>query len=124
VNSLAGFRDADPERIELLRSLAASRWQIFRLVQLPSALPMVFAGLEIAIVYSLIGAVVGEFLGSTIGLGQLMVQMMSIVDTAGMFSVFVVLAMFGMTLSALVRAVRRRVLFWAASERGRASVGS
>ena len=69
VNSLAGFRDADPERIELMRALAASRWQIFRMIKLPSAMPMVFAGLDIAIVYSLIGAVVGELLGSTAGLG-------------------------------------------------------
>src|SRR5919204_186828 len=55
VNSLAGFRDADPERLELLRSLGASNWQMFRLVKLPNPLPMVFAGLDIALVYSLIG---------------------------------------------------------------------
>ena len=117
VNSLAGFRDADPERLEMLRSLGASNWQLFRLVRLPSALPLVFAGLDIAIVYSLIGGVVGEMLGSSVGLGQLLVQMMNAIDTAGMFAVFLVLAAFGILLSQLMRALKRRVLFWAASER-------
>lgn len=117
VNSLAGFRETDPERLELMRGLGASRWQTFRLVQLPSALPMVFAGLDIAIVYSLIGAVVGEFLGSTVGLGQLLIQMLSIIDTAGMFAVFIVLAMFGIALTQILRLLRRRLLFWSATER-------
>jgi NitT/TauT family transport system permease protein len=117
VNSLAGFRDVDPERISLLRAYGANRWQVLRLSQLPSAMPMVFAGLEIAIVYSLIGAIVGELLGSTVGLGQLLLQMVAIIDTAGMFSVFIVLGIFGMSLSQVLRLIRGRMLFWAASER-------
>lgn len=124
VNSLEGFRSVETERIELLRSLSATRWQIFRMVSLPSALPFIFAGLDMAIVYSIIGAIVGEFTSGRNGLGVLIVSMNYSLDMAGAFSVFIVLALMGITLSGLLNLVRRKLLFWAPSARQQRSIGA
>jgi NitT/TauT family transport system permease protein len=117
VNSYAGFQSVDRDRIDLLRSVRASRWQIFHIVELPSALPYIFAGMEMAVVYALIGAIVAEFVGGRDGLGVLIMQMNYQLNIAGTFSVFVVLAVLGITLSALLGALRRRVLFWMPAQR-------
>lgn len=124
VNSLEGFKSVDNDRIELMRSLSASRWQIFRLVSFPSALPFIFAGLDMAIVYSIIGAIVGEFIGGRDGLGVLIVSMNYALDMAGAFSVFIVLSTMGITLSWILNLIRRRVLFWAPSTRQQRSIGA
>jgi NitT/TauT family transport system permease protein len=64
VNTIVGLRSAEEDRINLMRSLAASRSQIFFMLQLPNALPYIFAGLEIAMIFALIGAIVAEFVGA------------------------------------------------------------
>lgn len=112
VNTVAGLRSADEDRINLLRSLAASRWQIFRMLQLPSALPYVFAGLESAMIFALVGAIVAELLGAEKGLGMLMQSMTFSMDTAGQFSILFLFALLGLVLHGLIRVVRRQVLFW------------
>jgi NitT/TauT family transport system permease protein len=112
VNIIVGLRSADEDRINLMRSLAASRWQIFRMLQLPSALPYVFAGLEIAMVFALIGAIVAELSNAEKGLGMLMSSLTSTMDTTGQFSILFILAILGLVLHGLIRLVRRRVLFW------------
>lgn len=112
VNTVAGLRSADEDRINLLRSLAASRWQIFRMLQLPSALPYVFAGLESAMIFALVGAIVAELLGAEKGLGMLMQSMSFSMDTAGQFSILFLFAILGLVLHGLIRLVRRQVLFW------------
>lgn len=113
VNVIAGLRSTDVQRIELMRSLRASRWQIFRMVKLPSALPMIFAGLHIAVIFSLLGAIVGEFVGSRKGLGNLILQMNINLDTSGVFAVLVCLSAIGITLHLLMHWLQRKVLFWA-----------
>lgn len=112
VNTIVGLRSADEDRVNLMRSLAASRWQIFRMLQLPSALPYLFAGLEIAMIFSLIGAIVAELISAEKGLGMLMQSMSFSMDTAGEFSILFLLAILGLVLNGLIRLVRRRVLFW------------
>ncbi len=112
VNTVVGLRSADEDRVNLLRSLAASRWQIFRMLQLPSALPYLFAGLEVALIFALIGAIVAELIGAEKGLGMLTQSMTFTMDTAGQFSVLFVLAILGLVLNGLLRLVRRQVLFW------------
>jgi NitT/TauT family transport system permease protein len=82
VNVITGLRSTDAQKIELMRSLRASRWQTFKMVKLPSALPMIFAGLHIAVIFSILGAIVGEFVGSKKGLGNLILQMNFNLDTA------------------------------------------
>jgi NitT/TauT family transport system permease protein len=124
VNTIAGLRSADEDRVNLMRSLAASRWQIFWMLQLPNAMPYIFAGLEIAMIFALIGAIVGEFVGATAGLGMLIQSMNFTMDVAGQFSILLILSALGLTLSGLIGVIRRRVLFWDPSQKNEAADGA
>ena len=112
VNVISGLRSTDLQRVELMRSLRATRWQVFAMVRLPSAAPMIFAGLHIAVIFSILGAIVGEFVGSRKGLGNLIMQMNTNLDTAGVFAALVCLSAMGITLHLVMHWVQRRVLFW------------
>lgn len=112
VNTVVGLRSADEDRINLMRSLAASRRQIFTMLLLPNALPYIFAGLEVAMVFALIGAIVAEFIGAEAGLGMLIQSMNTTLDVAGQFSILLILSIVGVTLNGIVVAIRRRLLFW------------
>ena len=83
---------------------------------LPSALPFIFAGLEMAAAYSVLGAVVGEFVGGTSGLGVLILNRNASLDIAGSIAALVILAVMGIMLQRAVAIVRARVLFWAPSQ--------
>jgi NitT/TauT family transport system permease protein len=122
VNTIVGLRSADEDRINLMRSLAASRGQIFWMLQLPNALPYIFAGLEIAMIFALIGAIVAEFVGAQSGLGMLMQSMNFTMDVAGQFSVLLILSAMGLLLNGIVTGIRRRVLFWDASQKAEAAL--
>ncbi len=117
VNTIVGLRSAEEDRINLMRSLAASRMQIFWMLQLPNAMPYIFAGLEIAMIFALIGAIVAEFVGAQSGLGMLMQSMNFTMDVAGQFSVLIILSMLGLLLNSIVSEARRRVLFWDPSQK-------
>jgi NitT/TauT family transport system permease protein len=117
VNTIVGLRSAEEDKINLMRSLAASRTQIFWMLQLPNAMPYIFAGLEIAMIFALIGAIVAEFVGAQAGLGMLIQSMNFTMDVAGQFSVLLLLSMIGLGLNWLVVGVRKRVLFWDASQK-------
>ena len=117
VNTIVGLRSADEGRINLMRSLAATRGQIFWMLQLPNAMPYIFAGLEIAMIFALIGAIVAEFVGAQSGLGMLMQSMNFTMDVAGQFSVLLILSVLGLLLNTIVNEVRRRVLFWDPSQK-------
>lgn len=116
VNSMAGFKAVDPERLELMRALGANPWQIFWKVRLPSALPYIFAGLDMAAVFAVVGAIVGEFVGAQRGLGTLILSMNAQMDIAGTFSVFIILSLVGVLLHQGLRALERRLLFWSGEE--------
>jgi NitT/TauT family transport system permease protein len=118
INLITGLRSADEDRVNLMRALSASRWQIFRMLQLPNALPYIFAGLEIAMIFSLIGAIVAELYNSEKGLGMVMQSLYFNMDVAGQFSILFILAILGLILNGIVRIVRRRVLFWDPSRDG------
>jgi NitT/TauT family transport system permease protein len=115
VNVIAGLRAVDQDRLDLLGALSASRWQIFRYLRFPNALPFIFAGLNTAIVFAVIGAIVGEFVGANKGIGFLILQANYQLDIAGAFSLFVVLSVMGVTLHASLRWLQRRCVFWMAS---------
>jgi NitT/TauT family transport system permease protein len=117
LNSLEGFITTEQERLELMASLHASRRQTFWMIKLPSALPFIFAGLNLAIVYALLGTIVSEFLGAQRGMGVIITQLQSVSDTAGVFAALVVLAVAGYVLIAIVRALQRRFVFWSGSGR-------
>ncbi len=112
VNTIVGLRSADEDRVSLMRSLAASPTQIFWMLRLPGALPSIFAGLEIAMIFALIGAIVAEFVGAQAGLGMLIQSMNFSMDVAGQFSVLFILSLIGLSLNAIVLAIRRKVVFW------------
>jgi NitT/TauT family transport system permease protein len=124
VTSIAGFKAVDSDRIDLLRSLSATSWQIFRKAKFPSALPYIFAGLNMAAAFSVVGAVVGEFVGAQGGLGVLILQMEAQADTAGSFAVLIVLSVIGIALTGLLRAVQKRVLHWMPSDSSQRTVNA
>jgi len=116
-NTIVGLRSAEEDKVNLMKSLAATPGQIFWMLQLPNAMPYIFAGLEIAMIFALIGAIVAEFVGAQAGLGMLIQSMNFTMDVAGQFSVLLLLSMIGLTLNWIVAAVRQRVLFWDASQK-------
>ena len=120
VNTIVGLKSAEEDRISLMRSLAASRWQIFWMLQLPNAMPYIFAGLEIAMIFALIGSIVGEFVGAEKGLGMLIQSMNFTMDVAGQFSVLLILSFLGLLLNGMVAFFRRRILFWDAASKAEA----
>jgi NitT/TauT family transport system permease protein len=103
----------EAEKIDLMRSLVASGWQQFSIVIFPNSLPFIFAGLNVGIVLSITGALVGEFIGADRGLGNLLLQLNYNMDISGMFAVLVVLALLGIILYAIVRFLHIRLVFWA-----------
>jgi NitT/TauT family transport system permease protein len=113
INSLIGFSTVEREKLELMRSLVATEWQTFRMLRFPNALPFIFGGLNVAIVFSITGALVGEFVGAREGLGMLLLQFNFNMDIGGMFAVLIVLGLMGATLHGLVRTLHRRLIFWA-----------
>lgn len=115
VNTIVGLRAADEDRIALMRSLNASEMQIFRMLRMPGAMPYIFAGFEIAMMLSLIGAIVAEFVGAQRGLGVLIMSMTYTMDVAGQFSVLIVLSLLGLLLHSIIVAIRTRLLFWDSS---------
>jgi NitT/TauT family transport system permease protein len=117
VNTIVGLRSADEDRVNLMRSLAASRWQLFWMLQLPNAMPYIFAGLEIAMIFALLGAIVAELVGAQSGLGMLIQSMNFTMDVAGQFSVLLILSLVGLLLNGIVTTVRRRILFWDVSQK-------
>jgi NitT/TauT family transport system permease protein len=115
IGTVSGLRAADPGRRDVLQALGASHLQVFRLVALPSALPQIFAGINVAVVLALLGTIVGEFMGAKEGLGTLILYANGNLDTARVFSILLLLAATGLMLHWLIGTVRRRLLFWDAS---------
>jgi len=112
VNTIAGLKAADEDRISLVRALCGSGIDVLRFVQIPSALPYIFAGLNTALVLAVISAIVGEFVGARHGIGVLIMQANVSLDVAGVFALLVVLALSGVCLTMILRAVERRICFW------------
>jgi NitT/TauT family transport system permease protein len=113
VNMMAGYQAVEPERIELARSCNASEWHLLTKIIIPSCLPFLFAGLGVASVLSILGAVVGEFVGATAGLGMLLMQYNQSMEIAPLFAVILLLAVIGFLMNYLVSLFERRYCFWA-----------
>ena len=113
VNSFTGIRATELERVELMRALSASRLETYYLVKLPSAAPYIFAGLDMGIVYALLGTIVAEFLGAQEGMGVAITKAQAVTDVAGVFAALVVLGITGVVLHLIVRWVERSVVHWA-----------
>lgn len=116
VNVVLGFRSIDQRQIVLMKVLNASHWQIFSKIRIPNALPSIMAGMYIAMIFSVIGAVVGEFLGSPHGLGSQIMQRQSSMDVVGVYSMLVILTAIGIGLNYAVKLVSRSLVFWGQTE--------
>ncbi|HEY0317780.1 MAG TPA: ABC transporter permease [Solirubrobacterales bacterium] len=112
VNTLDGLRSVDPDAIKLMRTLDASRWQIFHRVEAPSALPYVFSGAKIAAAVSVIGAFFGEWVGATSGLGRLMLQDSAQLQVARQFAAVVLLSAMAIALFGLIALAERYIVSW------------
>lgn len=112
MNVLLGVRSVDRGHRDVMRGLGASRWQTFRDLELPSTLPYVFAGAEVGIVFAVIGAIVGEYLGANQGLGYLVVTNLNALDAPGLYAVIVLLAVLGTVLYLAVTLTKRFVIPW------------
>jgi NitT/TauT family transport system permease protein len=105
-----GLREVPPDLLDLVRSLKGTRWQLFRKIQLPGALPYVFSGMKVGAVLAVAGAVVGEFIASERGLGYIMIQVQSSLDTPAMLMAVILLTMLGVLLYGAVLGVERLVI--------------
>jgi NitT/TauT family transport system permease protein len=112
VNFVQGLEDVNQNELRLMESYNASKWQLFRHVHLYRALPYLFAGLKMAGVLSIIGAVVSEFVASDGGLGYYMVQSQNLLRTSDAFAAFTVLTVMGWAFYILIDLVHRRVTPW------------
>jgi putative hydroxymethylpyrimidine transport system permease protein len=112
VNTLDGLRSVDPELPRMMRTLDASRAQILRRVEIPSALPFLFSGAKIAAVISVIGAVFGEWSGADEGLGHLILIAQGQVQTARVFAAVVVLSALAISLFGMLALLERRYGWW------------
>jgi NitT/TauT family transport system permease protein len=109
VNAVVGLRSIDAEILELMESIAANKRQTFWRVRLPNSLPYIFPALKVAALLSIVGAMVGEFVGSDRGLGYLMIIGDVNLDTDLLFASLVVVTVFGMIVYAVIEAFERRI---------------
>ncbi|MBV9392982.1 MAG: ABC transporter permease [Methylobacteriaceae bacterium] len=105
-----GLSEVPPDLLDLVRSLKGTRWQLFRKIQLPGALPYVFSGMKVGAVLAVAGAVVGEFIASERGLGYIMIQVQSSLDTPAMVMAVILLTILGVLLYGAVLGVERLVI--------------
>ena len=112
VNTIAGIRGVSPSLHDMLRSLRAGRWQTFRLLELPSALPVILAGLKTSATLAVIGAVVGEFVSSGSGLGFLVISARSRYDNPLMIVSVLTMTVIALSLYSLVAFAEWRFLAW------------
>jgi ABC-type nitrate/sulfonate/bicarbonate transport system permease component len=124
VNTVDGLKSVDPDLVNLMRTLGAKRWQIFLKVQAPSSLPFLFSGARVAIAVSVIGAVIGEWVGSSEGLGYLMIRSKPQFLTERVFAAIAVLSAMGIALFALVGMLERLTIPWWHSERRQRAINA
>lgn len=116
VNTAVGLATAEPEMLELVRSLKASRWQVFVKIRFPNAVPYIFTGLKLNATMSVIGAIVGEFVASERGLGSLIITGGVTLQTPSIFASLLLISALGLALYGAVVAVERMVAPWAFRE--------
>jgi len=112
VNTAVGLATAEPEMLELVRSLKASRWQVFTKIRFPNAVPYIFTGLKLNATMSVIGAIVGEFVASERGLGALIITGGVTLETPSIFASLILISVLGLALYGVVVAVERVVAPW------------
>ena len=112
LNTLDGLKSADADTVNLFRILQATRWQILWKVHIPSALPFIFSGAKIGISISTIGAVIGEWIGASAGLGFLMLYANAQAQTSVIFAAIFCLTLLGLGLFTLMTLLERFAMPW------------
>jgi putative hydroxymethylpyrimidine transport system permease protein len=112
VNATDGLRAVDPETVKMMRSLDASRWQLLRRVEAPTALPYTLSGVRVAAAFAPIAAVFGEWAGANSGLGVLIREDNASLETARLFAAALVLAAIAIALFGLLALAERRIVTW------------
>lgn len=117
VSLLEGYASTDKAAADLLRSMGASRWQIFRHLEFPSALSHFFSGLRVSVSYAVVGAVISEWLGGFEGLGVYMTRVKKAYAFDKMFAVIIVIVAVSLLLMLLVNILRRLAMPWESYEK-------
>ena len=112
VNTADGLKSTDPELLDLLRTFGAGRWRRFRVARLPAALPFLFSGMKVAAALAVIGAVFAEWVGSSDGLGYLILTYNNQVLTTDVFATVVALSLIGIALFFAVATIECLALPW------------
>jgi len=112
INTISGLNATEQDQVALVQALCGNRIQLLRHVQIPAALPYIFAGLNTAIVLAVIAAIVGEFVGARAGIGYLILQANFALDLPAVFALLTLLGVLGVLLSLGMRGIERRVCFW------------
>ncbi len=112
INLYDGFRQVPVEYLRLFRSMKASSWQTFRMLKIPSALPAFFTGLKLAVSYSVMAAIIGEWLGGEDGLGIYMTRAAKSYQISHVFAIIVIISFFSLVLYGFVMVFERVFLRW------------
>ncbi len=112
VNTYAGIAATDPVMVRMARAFSASRWQIFRKIEFPNALPYIFSGLRIGITFSVIGIIVAEFVTAQEGLGYLIVFSEGNVDTPMLMAALTILSLVGIILYGAIVGLEKLIIRW------------
>lgn len=110
ITTARGLAEVEPELLDLVRTVRATRWQVFRKIQLPSSLPYLFSGMRVAAVLAIAGTIVGEFVGSEAGLGFVIMSAQGTLDTPVMVMSLILVTLVGVTLYGLVVLLERLVV--------------
>jgi putative hydroxymethylpyrimidine transport system permease protein len=119
VNTLDGLEGVDGDQVKMMRTLGASRLDLLRRLELPSALPFLFSGAKVAVAVAVIGAVFGELVGSDAGLGHAIQVGTAQLETARVFAAVLILSMMAIALFGLVALAERWAVPWARAPRTR-----
>ncbi|SHJ79034.1 NitT/TauT family transport system permease protein [Bradyrhizobium lablabi] len=117
VSAVQGFKSVDPDMVDLARAMQGSRFHVFCAVNLPHAMPAIFSGLKVSVTLAVVGAVVGEFVGSNSGIGYVLQRSIGTFDLPTMFAALVILALLGVVLFWIVDRIEKLVIPWHVSQR-------
>ena len=112
VNAVSGFRSVPVELVDLYKAFSASRWRMFFEIKVPTDLPSFFAGLQISVVFALLGSVIGEFIASQRGLGSVIQAASVSFNLPIVFACIISLSCMGALMTATVRFLQDRIVFW------------
>ena len=115
INTAAGLNAVEEDLLDLVRYLHASKWQIFVKIRLPNSLPYVFSGFKISTTLCVVGAIVGEFIASSQGLGYLIKSSQGLMDAPPMFASLLLISMLGLCFFGFISLLERWVMPWQAS---------